>query len=144
PQSHLLYGCELSLYSGKVRADLRHKRITFREKHVSLRDMREIRRRTGANVMPFVVTPDGEWLQDTSYIIDVLETRFPDAPVVPATPRQRIAAYLLEAWGDQFWLPSSMHYRWHFDENYHRVFQPEGGDSLLPFAPRFLKNHVIA
>lgn len=142
--SCLLYGWELSLYSGKVRAYLRHKRIPFHEKRVSLRDMREIRRRTGANVMPVVVTPDGEWLQDTSHIIDVLESRFPEAPVIPASPRQRVAAYLLEAWGDEFWLPSAMHYRWRFDENYREVFEPEGGDNLLPFAPRFIKNRLIA
>ncbi|MGB1563047.1 MAG: glutathione S-transferase family protein [Sinimarinibacterium flocculans] len=141
---HLLYGWGLSLYSGKVRAYLRHKRIAFREKRVTLWDMREIRRRTGANVMPVVVTPQDEWLQDTSHIIDVLETRFADQPVVPETPRQRVAACLLEAWGDEFWLPSAMHYRWHFDENYRAVFAPEGGDNLLPFAPRFLKNRVVA
>jgi glutathione S-transferase len=143
-RDHLLYGWELSLYSGKARAYLRHKQIPFREKRVTLWDMRKIRRRTGANVMPVVVTPQGEWLQDTSSIIDVLEARFADMPVVPATPRQRLAAYLLEAWGDEFWLPSAMHYRWHFDENYREIFAPEGGDNLLPFAPRFLKNRLVA
>lgn len=143
-QPYLLYGWELSLYSGKVRAYLRHKRIAFREKRITLWDMRAIKRRTGANVMPVVVTPQGEWLQDTSHILDVLETRHPQAPILPGTPRQRIAAYLLEAWGDEFWLPSAMHYRWNFPENFREVFQPEGGDNLLPYAPRFLKNRLIA
>jgi glutathione S-transferase len=143
-RDHLLYGWELSLYSGKVRAYLRHKRIPFREKRVSLWDMRRIRRRTGVTAMPVVVTPQGEWLQDSSHIIDVLETRFAEAPVVPATPRQRLAAYLIEAWGDEFWLSSAMHYRWSFGENYRDLFAPEGGDNLLPFAPRLLKNRVVA
>lgn len=142
--AYRLYGWEMSLYSGKTRAYLRYKDIPFSEKRVTLLDMRKIRRRTGANVMPVVVTPEGEWLQDTSHIIDVLEQRFPEAPVVPTTPRQRIAAYLLEAWGDEFWLSSAMHYRWNFPENFSGLFQREGGDNLLPFAPRFLKNRVIA
>ncbi len=139
-----LYGWELSLYSGKIRAYLRHKGIRFHEKRVTLWDMRTIRRRTGANVMPVIVTTHGQWLQDTSSIIDALEIRFPAAPVVPATPRQRVAAYLLEAWGDEFWLPSAMHYRWNFDENFREVFQKEGGDNLLPLAPRFIKNRLVA
>lgn len=139
-----LYGWELSLYSGKTRAYLRHKNIPFREKRVTLWDMREISRRVGASVMPVVVTPEGEWLQDTSAIIDTLESRFPEAPAVPATPRQRLAACLLEAWGDEFWLPSAMHYRWNFPENYEALFRREGGDNLLPFAPRFLKDRFIA
>jgi glutathione S-transferase len=142
--SYRLYGWELSLYSGKIRAYLRHKGIPFSEKRINLWDMREIKRRTGAQVMPVLVTPEGQWLQDTSHIMDVLEARFPQAPAVPDTPRQRLAAYLLEAWGDEFWLPSAMHYRWNFPENFSAVFQPEGGDNLLPWAPRFLKNKVIA
>lgn len=144
PVPYRLYGWELSLYSGKVRAYLRHKGIAFREKRINLWEMREIKRRTGAQVMPVVVTPEGEWLQDTSHIIDVLEARFPQSPVVPVTPKQHVAAYLLEAWGDEFWLPSAMHYRWNFPENFHEIFQTEGGDNLLPFAPRFLKNKLIA
>lgn len=139
-----LYGWELSLYSGKLRAYLRHKRIPFVEKRVDLSDLRQIRRRTGAQVMPVLVTPDGQWLQDTSDIMDALEPLFPAAPAVPTSPRQRFAAYMLEAWGDEFWLPSAMHYRWHFEENYQTIFRPEGGDNLLPRAPRWLKDLLIA
>lgn len=137
---YTLYGWEMSLYSGKARAYLRHKGIPFREKRPWLGDMQRIQRKVGARVMPVVVTPEGEWLQDTSEIIDRLEQRFHAAPVVPATPRQRIAALLIEAWGDEFWLPSAMHYRWSFPENFTAIFRPEGGDNLLPYAPRFVKN----
>ncbi len=139
---YLHYAWQLSLYSGKTRAYLRYKAIPHQEKIIRLWDMAKIKKKVGAQVMPVVVTPEGEWLQDTSHIIDLLEKRFPIGPVVPATPRQRIAAYLLEAWGDEFWVASSMHYRWNFADNY-RLFRREGGDHLLPFAPRFLKNRVI-
>lgn len=141
---YVLYGWELSLYSGKLRAYLRHKELPFRERHVSFWDMRKLKRKVGAKVMPVLLTADGEWLQDTADIIDVLELRHPRAPIVPETPRQRIAAYLLEAWGDEFWVSSAMHYRWNFPENYQGVFRPEGGDNLMPFAPRFVKDRLIA
>jgi glutathione S-transferase len=141
---YVLYGWPLSLYSGKARAYLRYKAIPHVEKTPRAWTYRTIKARTGATVIPVVVTPEGEWLQDTSWIMDRLEERFPQAPVVPPTPRQRIAAYVLEAWGDEFWLPSAMHYRWNFPENFATQFQHEGGDNLFPFAPRFVKNRLIA
>lgn len=137
------YAWDISLYSGKTRAYLRYKNIAFVEKNIHLWTMPKIQRKVGAQVMPVLVTPEGEWLQDTSHIIDVLEQRFPEAPVVPNTPRQKMAAYLIEAWADEYWLPSAMHFRWSYAENFRERFQTEVGDNLLPFAPRFIKNHVV-
>jgi glutathione S-transferase len=139
---YLHYAWQMSYYSGKTRAYLRYKGIPHVEKIVRLWTMATIQKKVGAQVMPVVVTPEGQWLQDTSSIIDLLEQRFPDAPVVPATPKQKLAAYLFEIWGDEFWVASAMHYRWSFDENYQTLFRREGGDQLLPFAPRFLKNQI--
>lgn len=136
---HVLYGWQLSLYSGKARAYLRYKKIPFVEQPPTFWTLRAIRKKTGASVMPVVVTPDGEWLQDTSHIIDVLEVRFQEPPVLPRTPRQRIAALLLEAWGDEAWLPSAMHYRWNFGAENYPLFEREAGSHLLPGAPGFVR-----
>src|SRR3546814_7120911 len=105
--------------------------------------MRRIPAKTGAMVMPVVVTPEGEWLQDTTHIVDVLEQRFPDAPVLPATPRQRIVAELLEMWADEWWIPAAMHYRWSFPAN-SLLFEADAGNALLPGFPRFAKNRLAA
>ncbi|MDX1588217.1 MAG: glutathione S-transferase family protein [Oleiphilaceae bacterium] len=136
------YGWELSLFSGKTRAYLRFKQLPFRDRTIRLWQMESLKKRVGAQVMPVVATPEGEYLQDTSEIIGQLEARHPNPSVMPETPRQRMAACLLEAWGDEFWLPSAMHYRWNFQENFEKVFRPEAGDNLLPLAPRFLKNRL--
>lgn len=40
--------------------------------------------------MPVVITPEGEWLQDASIVIQRHDERFPSDPVLPATTRQRI------------------------------------------------------
>ena len=140
---YLHYAWGLSFYSGKTRAYLRYKGIPHVEKNIRLWDLFRIQQKVGAQVMPVVVTPEGEWLQDTSHIIDLLEQRHPAAPVMPTTPKQKVAAYLLEAWGDEFWLASAMHYRWNYAENYAGFFRIQGGDNLLPFAPRLLKNRVV-
>lgn len=119
PGRYFLYSMQLSWYSAKVRPYLRYRRLPFDERTPTLREYNgEIRRRVGHAVVPVVITPEGEWLQDSSIIIERLDERFPADPVLPATPRQRMASYLLELWADEFWLPAGVHARWSYPRNY--------------------------
>ena len=141
---YILHGWHLSYFAGKTRAYLRYKGVPFVDHEVDAYTlMWKIPRKTGATVMPVLVTPQGEWLQDTKHITDEIERRFPQRPVTPATPRQRIAALLLETWADEWWMPMAMHYRWSFPENY-ALFEADAGNALLPGFPRFLKNRIVA
>jgi len=92
---------------------------------------------TGVRFVPVVQTPDGRYLQDTSDIIDTLETAFPDRPVMPAGPRQRLASQLLELYGDEWLLIPAMHYRWNHD-NFPFIFEEFGG-TIFPAYPKFLQ-----
>lgn len=108
-----LYGAEPSYFTGKVRAYLRYKRIPFSE----VLPTREVYKnvilpRVGWPVIPVVVTPEDETWQDSSEIIDNFEARFPDASVYPEGPRQKFAALLIEAYGDEWLKLPAMHYRW--------------------------------
>ncbi|MFQ3200298.1 MAG: glutathione S-transferase [Zhongshania sp.] len=134
-QQYQHYGWELSLFSAKTRSYMRFKRIP----HVEISPnayqvMRELPRRVGVRVLPVVKTPEGEWLQDSSEIIDLLEAKFSDNGIIPTSPKQRLIAYLVELWADSFWLPSAMHYRWHSAEN-RQFFIREAGKNLLPYMP---------
>lgn len=141
---YLHYAWQLSYFSGKTRCYLRYKNIPYVEKRLDFYTLtRRIKTKTGAAVMPVVVTPEGEWIQDTSEIIDRLEQRFPEPSVIPTTPVQKFASYLLELWSDEWWIPTAMHTRWSYPENY-ALFQRDAGDQLLPFFPRFLKNRAAA
>ena len=133
-------GVELSLYSGKTRAYLLHKGIPFVERGTNVWELfRTIPRKTGGSAVPVVITPQGEWLLDSSVILDELEKRFPQNPILPGTPVLRFAAYLFELWGDEFWLPMAMHTRWSHPEN-EALFVHDAGDGLMPGLPRWLKN----
>ncbi len=135
-------GIELSLYSGKSRSYLLHKRIPFVERDTNPWELfRTIPHRTHASAVPVVITPDGEWLQDTSAIIDELERRFPANPVLPHTPILRFASYLFELWGDEFWLPLAMHARWSHEENL-PLFLHDVGAGLLAGFPNWLQRAV--
>ena len=131
--SYTLYGWEVSYYTGKVRSYLRFKGIPFVEVAPNIFNYYvTLRRKTGVVAIPVVCTPEGEWWQDSSDIIDRLEARFPAPSILPATSVQRFAAYLFELWGDEFWLPTGLITRWcHLDENY-AFLEQDVADNLLP------------
>ena len=117
--SYTLYGAEISYYSGKIRAYLRYKGIPF-EEVPSSRDVYKdvILPRVGWPVIPVIVTPEDETLQDTSEMIDFFEERFPEAPVCPEGPRQRVVALLIEVYGDEWLKLPAMHYRWNHNTDW--------------------------
>lgn len=132
---HTLYGWHLSYFTGKAMCYLRYKQLPFEQKAVDMVTlMWRIKRKTGAAVMPVLRTPEGEWINDTSRIIDYVEALEPEPSVHPATPVQRFASYLMEAWGDEWWVPVAMHTRWSYPENY-VLFEREAGRALLPWLP---------
>ncbi len=117
-QPYLFYAAEASYFSGKVRPFFRYKAIPFEEiapTPLVYRDI--IVPRTGLRFIPVVVTPDDRTLQDTSEILDELERRFPEPPVYPPTSVQRVLAYLIEVYADEFGILPAMHYRWSFPES---------------------------
>ena len=85
-----LFSWEHSYFSGKVRAYLRFKQsqgalgpgfediLATPELITGL-----LTPRSGSGAVPQLETPDGDWIQDSSEIIDVCEARHPEAPVVP-------------------------------------------------------------
>ncbi len=107
-----LYGAERSYFTGKARPGLLAKGVWFEEILPTREVYQEIRERTGLLFIPVVVTPDDETWQDTSEILDALEARIPEPALFPATPVQRVVAYLLELYADEFMILPAMHYRW--------------------------------
>jgi glutathione S-transferase len=140
---YTLHGWHLSYYTGKVLAYLRYKGLPFRGPEVNAWTlMRHIPQRFGAAVMPVLVTPEGEWIQDSSDIIDRLEQRHPSPSIHPQDPVLRFASYLMEAWGDEWWVPIAMHSRWNYPENY-PLFEHDAGTQLLPGWPAFMQRALV-
>jgi len=138
-----MYGAEMSLYSGKARSYLRKQGFDFEEVKASLKIYKNIIiPNTGVRYIPVVKTTDGQYLQDTSVIIDELEKVSKAPSVYPSTPKQRLAAQLLEVYGDEWLLIPAMHYRWNFpNQNQPFIFQ-EFGSVIFPNAPAFLRRFI--
>ncbi len=93
-----------------MRAVLQWKQIPFVEVAADADVYREvIVPRVGFPVIPVLITPSGETLQDTTGILDELESRFGEYTVYPSTPRQRLIALLLEIYGDEWLVIPAMH-----------------------------------
>jgi glutathione S-transferase len=133
-----LLGHEFSLYSGKARAYLRHKQIPFEER-VTPADRELIQERVGRRVVPVVVTPNGDCVQDTTEIIDFFERLYPLRSVYPAGPWQKLVALLLEVYGDEWLVLPAMHYRWHFKRQNLAYVLKNFGDIVKPGWPRWLR-----
>jgi len=113
-----LYAAEVSYFSGKVRPAFRYKRVPYVKILPTPAVYRQVlRSRTGLAMIPVVVTPEDDTWQDSSDILDALEARFPEPPLFPATSVQRLTAYLIELYADEFMMLPGLHYRWSFPES---------------------------
>ncbi|XP_077980691.1 uncharacterized protein LOC144435924 [Glandiceps talaboti] len=128
-------GAELSPYTAKVRGYLRYKKIPFEPVLCTLEVMRNVvKPRIGWSVVPIVVTPDNELLQDSTDIINTLEKTYPEPSIHPSTPKQKLVSQLLELYADEWLFITAMHYRWSFPEN-RKFLTQEFGKASFPRDP---------
>ncbi|WP_306250924.1 glutathione S-transferase family protein [Parvularcula sp. IMCC14364] len=117
--SYTLYGQEISLFTGKARAYLRWKGVPFEEIRSTMAVYTStIVPRVGYPIIPIVTTPEDETLQDTTIIIDWFEEKLGGPSVYPSTPKQKLAALLLEIYGDDWLVIPAMHYRWQYNRDW--------------------------
>jgi glutathione S-transferase len=124
PRSNRLthYGWPISHFSAKTRSYLTFKGVEFDDCYpTGLRLLFVIQRAVGRVVMPTVRMPNGQWLQDSSAIIDELEARHPTPPIHPKGASQRLASYLLEYFADEWMQLTSLHSRWDTPGNARRA-----------------------
>ncbi|MCC6707141.1 MAG: glutathione S-transferase [Gammaproteobacteria bacterium] len=116
---YMLYGVEASYYAAKIRAALAWKRLPFEEVQASRAIYaNEILPRVGWPVLPVLVTPDNETVQDTSDMCDLIEARHPEPPLLPRDAAARVLSYLLEFLGDEWLKLPAMHYRWNYNYDF--------------------------
>ena len=116
---YTLYGSYASYYTAKSRSYLRKKGIPFVERLPSDPLFRnKVRPASGSHRIPQLLTPDGIVIQDTVAIQDYLETRFPELPAIPPTPKQQIFVHLMELLASEGLVRLAWLHRWMFEENY--------------------------
>lgn len=132
---YILYGGDHSLFTGKARAYMRYKGLRWEERPATREVyLNIIKPRIGAPIIPVLETAAGEYVQDTTDIIDFLEAKHPQASVYPQTPVQRLVALLLELYGDEWLIIPAMHYRWSVIDQQRDFIMSEFGKLSAPEA----------
>jgi len=84
PVDYTLYGGDHSLFTGKARAYMRYKGLHWEERPATREVYHNIiLPNIDAPIIPVLQTADGEYVQDTTDIIDFLEARHPRHQYIP-------------------------------------------------------------
>ena len=109
---HRIFGAELSPYSVKVRSYFRYKGIPHEWILRSSATQDEFQKYAKLPLVPLVVTPADEGMQDSTPSIEAIEAKFPEPPLQPADPTLAFLSALIEEFGDEWGNKWMFHYRW--------------------------------
>jgi glutathione S-transferase len=112
--TYLIYGSELSPYSVKVRSFFRYKDIDHDWIPRSPAVQAEFQKYAKLPLVPLVVTPEGEGVQDSTPILERFEASHPEPSVIPGDPALAFVSALLEEYGDEWGNKWMFHYRWRY------------------------------
>lgn len=112
-QPYDVYVFHRSYFCGKMLAYLRYKEIPHQPIYKDLGEIGStLSANTGLRQLPAIRTPDGQWMNDTTPMIEWLEEQYPETSVVPEDPVNGFLARLLEDYADEWlWRPAILS-RW--------------------------------
>lgn len=135
-----VHGLDLSYFTGKLEAYLRGKQIPYELIEMDTADFKRCGKATGVAQMPQVEWTNGQWLSDTTLIIEFLEKLTPQTTVMPQNSSMRFIAQLLEDFGDEWLWRPALYYRWAHAQDArlmsHRLADGMMRDVPLPFFMR--------
>jgi glutathione S-transferase len=110
---YILWGASWSLYTSKIRSFLIKKGIDYVEINPSHPRYEEtIMKKIGYFTVPVLETPDGDVIADSTEIMEYLEPRFPNPPMLPEDKTLAALAYLIHSFGSEGLTKSAMYLRW--------------------------------
>ena len=129
-----LFGMPGSLYTARARSYLIKQRIDFEEAIPADPAWPAITQAIGRWIIPVLVLPDGQMIQDGVAIIDHYEAQGVRRSAYPETPVHRAVAHLFELYGAEGMLRPAMHYRWSFDADNLAFLRRDFMSGLMPAA----------
>lgn len=107
-----IFGSELSPYSVKIRSWFRYKQIPHAWTPRNPSNMDEYQKHARLPIIPLVVTPSGTGIQDSTPIMDALDSEFPEPVVNPGDAVCNFLSILIEEFADEWGNKWMFHYRW--------------------------------
>ncbi|MGI9328120.1 MAG: glutathione S-transferase family protein [Pseudomonadales bacterium] len=118
---YTLWGGEHSLFTRKLQAMLNYLNLDYQFELKTKDSGPQMEARLGTHFIPGLETPEGWFIHDTTPIALMLNAKYPNHPILPATPVQRIAAHLLEDWADEWFGRYAISSRWCYPHNVDHV-----------------------
>jgi glutathione S-transferase len=112
-----IYGAELSPFSVKVRSYFRYKAIPHRWIVRNAATMSEYQKYAKIPIVPLVVTPEDQGIQDSTPIMEKMDALHPTPSTHPDDPVARFVSILLEEFGDEWGNKWMFHLRWAREED---------------------------
>ena len=109
---HRIYGAEVSPYSVKVRSYFRYKGIPHTWLIRNMQTQADFQKYAKLPIIPLVVTPSDQGVQDSTPIIEQLEKEHPEPSIHPSDPIAAFVSALLEEFGDEWGNKWMFHLRW--------------------------------
>jgi glutathione S-transferase len=107
-----IYGSELSPYSVKVRSYFRYKGLPHQWFVRNASNQAEYQKYAKLPLIPLVVTPAEDGIQDSTPIIERVEAAHPTPSIHPDDPVAAFVSVLIEEFGDEWGNKWMFHYRW--------------------------------
>jgi len=145
-----LFGVELSPYSVKIRAYMRYKEIPYVWLTRNAATQAEFERHARLPLVPLLLTPEGDALQDSTPILEALERRHPEPSIHPQEPVTGFVSALLEEFGDEWGNKWMFHYRWAREVDQWsaagriaRILQPTESDEAIQAATQRVRDRMV-
>ncbi|MGH0030422.1 MAG: glutathione S-transferase family protein [Myxococcota bacterium] len=107
-----IFGAEVSPYSVKTRSYFRYKGIPHEWIVRGQAEQEEFSKYAKLPLVPLVVTPDDQGIQDSTPILEKMEALFPEPSIHPDDPALAFLSALVEEFGDEWGNKWMFHYRW--------------------------------
>lgn len=149
-EPYRIYGNELSPYSIKVRSYFRYKGIPHEWIVRTPAVEEEFRRYAKLPLIPLVVTPEGQGLQDSTPIIEHCESVFPQPWIHPIDGAMAFISALIEEYADEWGNKPMFHYRWFYEadqksagERLARSMMPDMAEDQVAGGMEMIKSRMI-
>ncbi|MEL7030412.1 MAG: glutathione S-transferase family protein [Pseudomonadota bacterium] len=96
----ILHQYEISPYADKVRRVLHLKQVDYETSEVLITKQGAARKISPTGKFP-AMEWDGETIVDSTDIIRFLNEKVPNPPLIPADPKQKALAHIIEDWADE-------------------------------------------
>ena len=107
-----IFGSEMSPYSVKVRSYFRYKGIPHQWIRRTPENDEEYKKYARIPIVPAVATPEGEGIQDSTPIIERMDSKFPEPSIHPEDSTLSFLSALVEEYGDEWGNKIMFHHRW--------------------------------